>query len=109
MNVRVPTLLSLLPSALLPLVLLGCPHEVAPPAVVVEAPPAPAARANPLLQPSTLAFSLPAFDQIRDEDYRPAFAAGIAEQRAVLTPSRPTPKRPPLRTPSSRSSARARR
>ena len=84
MNVRVPALLSLLPSALLPLVLMGCPHEVAPPAVVVEAPPAPAARANPLLQPSTLAFSLPAFDQIRDEDYRPAFAAGIAEQRAEV-------------------------
>src|SRR5262249_57159539 len=35
---------------------------------------------NPFAAPSTLPFHLPPFDRIRDSDYRPAFAAGMAEQ-----------------------------
>jgi len=36
--------------------------------------------ANPLLVESTLPFSLPPFDQIKDEHFAPAFDLGIAEQ-----------------------------
>ncbi|HEX4389579.1 MAG TPA: M3 family metallopeptidase [Steroidobacteraceae bacterium] len=35
---------------------------------------------NPFAQPSALAFEIPPFDRIHDADYRPAFAAGMAEQ-----------------------------
>jgi peptidyl-dipeptidase Dcp len=35
---------------------------------------------NPFAQPSTLPFEMPPFDRIRDADYPPAFAAGMAEQ-----------------------------
>jgi peptidyl-dipeptidase Dcp len=35
---------------------------------------------NPFSQPSTLPFQYPQFDQIKDEHYAPAFAAGRAEQ-----------------------------
>ncbi len=35
---------------------------------------------NPFAHPSTLAFEMPPFDRIRDSDYLPAFAAGMAEQ-----------------------------
>src|SRR5215831_14109863 len=35
---------------------------------------------NPFAQPSTLAFQLPPFDRIRDDDYLPAFEAGMREQ-----------------------------
>ncbi|CAN5425525.1 M3 family metallopeptidase [soil metagenome] len=41
----------------------------------------PAAASNPLLQPSTLAYHLPPFDKIKDADFRPAFDAGMVEQR----------------------------
>lgn len=39
---------------------------------------------NPLAQPSALPFGLPDFAAIRPEHFRPAFAAGIAEQREIL-------------------------
>ena len=35
---------------------------------------------NPFAQPSTLPFELPPFDRIRDEDFLPAYEAGMAEQ-----------------------------
>jgi len=39
---------------------------------------------NPFAKPSTLAFELPPFDRIRDEDYAPAFKAGMALQLAEI-------------------------
>jgi peptidyl-dipeptidase Dcp len=50
---------------------------------------------NPFLSPSPLPYQLPPFADIRDEHYRPAFEAGMAEQlaeiRAITTdPSEPT-------------------
>jgi len=38
------------------------------------------ARANPLLEPSTLPYQMPPFDRIRVSDYVPAFAAAMHEQ-----------------------------
>src|SRR5689334_18322628 len=40
--------------------------------------------ANPFSEPSTLPFAFPPFDAIRHEHYRPAFDAGVAEQRAEV-------------------------
>jgi peptidyl-dipeptidase Dcp len=42
------------------------------------------ADANPFLEPSRLPFAFPPFDRIRHEHYRPAFDAGVAEQRAEV-------------------------
>ncbi|MFI4913661.1 MAG: M3 family metallopeptidase [Steroidobacterales bacterium] len=39
---------------------------------------------NPFAQPSSLPFQLPPFDRIRATDYRPAFLAGMAGQRAEI-------------------------
>ena len=39
---------------------------------------------NALLAPWTTAFALPPFDLIRDEDFAPAFDAGLAEARAAI-------------------------
>ena len=39
---------------------------------------------NPFLTASTLPFSFPPFDRIRHEHYRPAFHAGVAEQRTEV-------------------------
>jgi peptidyl-dipeptidase Dcp len=39
---------------------------------------------NPLTVPSNLPFGFPRFDLIRHEHYRPAFDAGVAEQRAEI-------------------------
>lgn len=39
---------------------------------------------NPVAQTSTLPFQLPPFDRIKDADYRPAFDAGMAEQRKEI-------------------------
>ena len=39
---------------------------------------------NPLLTPWTAAFGLPPFAMIRDEDFGPAFDAGLAEARAAI-------------------------
>jgi peptidyl-dipeptidase Dcp len=36
---------------------------------------------NPFLRPSTLPYEMPPFDKINDASYRPAFEAGMAEQR----------------------------
>src|SRR5271163_867703 len=35
---------------------------------------------NPFFAPSTLPFHAPPFDRIKDEDYRPAIEAGMAQQ-----------------------------
>ncbi|MCS5486695.1 M3 family metallopeptidase [Curtobacterium flaccumfaciens pv. beticola] len=40
--------------------------------------------ANPFDAPSTLPYALPPFDDVRLEHFRPAFDAGIAEQRAEV-------------------------
>lgn len=45
---------------------------------------APAAPANPLMQPSTLPFGAPAFDTIGDADYQPAIEAGMAQERKEI-------------------------
>ncbi len=47
------------------------------------APKAPA-RQNPLLSPSALPFHAPAFDKIRDADFKPAIERGIQQQRAEI-------------------------
>jgi peptidyl-dipeptidase Dcp len=52
------------------------------PPVTDPAPTQPAA--NPFLEPSRLPFGFPPFDRIRHEHYRPAFDAGVAEQRAEI-------------------------
>ncbi|CDG80765.1 peptidase M3 family protein [Janthinobacterium agaricidamnosum NBRC 102515 = DSM 9628] len=39
---------------------------------------------NPFAKPSSLPFHYPAFDQIRDADYAPAFAAGMAAHLAEI-------------------------
>jgi peptidyl-dipeptidase Dcp len=40
---------------------------------------------NPFSRPSMLPYYLPAFDRIGDSDFRPAFEAGMAEQRREVT------------------------
>jgi peptidyl-dipeptidase Dcp len=47
-----------------------------PSLAAADAPP----RVNPLLRESSLPYYLPPFDQIKDEDFAPAFAQGMAEQ-----------------------------
>jgi len=42
------------------------------------------ARSNPFFTESPLPFQAPQFDQIRDEDFAPAFAKGMEEQRAEV-------------------------
>jgi peptidyl-dipeptidase Dcp len=39
---------------------------------------------NPFARPSTLPYSLPPFDKIRDEHFVPALEAGMAEQRREI-------------------------
>ncbi len=39
---------------------------------------------NPFAQPSTLPYYLPRFDRIKDADFRPAFEAGMAQQRREI-------------------------
>jgi peptidyl-dipeptidase Dcp len=39
---------------------------------------------NPFFRPSTLPFSAPPFDKIRDTDYQPAIEAGMAEELAEI-------------------------
>lgn len=69
-------------SPVLLLALTSCAHktDVVPTPVVVE-PPAPPARANPLMTASTLPLGYPPFDLIQDADFKPAFVAGMLEQR----------------------------
>jgi peptidyl-dipeptidase Dcp len=49
---------------------------------------------NPFSQPSTLPFQYPQFDQIKDEHYAPAFAAGMAEQLQEVDAIARNPERP---------------
>ena len=49
---------------------------------------------NPFLRPSDLPFAFPPFDRIRHEHYRPAFDAGVAEQRAEIEAIRDDPAEP---------------
>lgn len=44
----------------------------------------PLASDNPFARPSTLPYHLPPFERIKEADYRPAFAAGMAEQRKEI-------------------------
>ena len=72
------------------------PEAVAAPATTLAAPPAtaPAPRAassptatsadNVFLKPSPLPYEMPPFDKITDASYRPAFEAGMAEQRREI-------------------------
>ena len=65
------------------------------PALVGAVQAADAPPANPLLVESTLPLHFPRFDQVRDEDFLPAFEQGIAEHRkevqAIATnPDKPT-------------------
>ncbi len=46
--------------------------------------PVPTSTANVFLQPSTLPYEIPPFDRISDASYRPAFEAGMAEQRRQI-------------------------
>ena len=39
---------------------------------------------NPLLQPSTLAYQMPAFDKIKDSHYGPAFELAMREHSAEI-------------------------
>jgi peptidyl-dipeptidase Dcp len=60
-------------------------------------PPAPGATtmtANPLLKESTLDFHYPAFDQIKDEHYAPAYEQGMAEQVKEIEPIANNPEPP---------------
>jgi peptidyl-dipeptidase Dcp len=84
-------------SLVLLLALVGCPKPAPPPEAAAPAPapaPAPPVRENPLLKPSTLVDSLPPFDQIKDEDFEPAFTAGMAEQRAEVDAIAKNPEAP---------------
>ena len=46
---------------------------------------------NPFAERSTLPYSLPPFDRIHDEDYLPAFEAGMRAHRAEVSAHRPGP------------------
>ncbi|HVV84071.1 MAG TPA: M3 family metallopeptidase [Kofleriaceae bacterium] len=48
------------------------------------APPAPPPHVNPLFQQSTLYLQAPAFDQLQESDYMPAFTEGIAQENAEI-------------------------
>lgn len=56
------------------LMLASCSHAGAPKGPLT----------GPLAQPSALPYGLPAFDLIKDSDFRPGFAAGMAEQQAEV-------------------------
>jgi len=65
------------------MLLVACVAVIAPLAAAAatkEAGTVPMAADNPFARPSTLPFELPPFDKIRDEDYAPAFEAGMREQ-----------------------------
>jgi peptidyl-dipeptidase Dcp len=51
---------------------------------------------NPFLAPSTLPYQLPPFAEIRDEHYRPAFDAGMAEQLAEVQVITANPAEPSI-------------
>ena len=39
---------------------------------------------NPFLEPSSLPYALPPFAEVTDDDWLPAFEAGLQQQRAEL-------------------------
>ncbi|OUE24900.1 M3 family metallopeptidase [Clavibacter michiganensis] len=49
---------------------------------------------NPFLEPSTLPYGMPPFDDIREEHFRPAFEAGIAEHLAEVRAIADSPEAP---------------
>ncbi|HEY4081850.1 MAG TPA: M3 family metallopeptidase [Burkholderiaceae bacterium] len=53
-------------------------------------------RSNPLLKPSTLPFQYPAFDQIQDSDFAPAFDQGMREHLAEVDKIANNPAAPTL-------------
>ena len=55
-----------------------------------------AVTSNPFLAPSTLPYQLPPFAEIRDEHYRPAFAAGMAEQLSEVAAITQNPAEPTI-------------
>jgi peptidyl-dipeptidase Dcp len=64
------------------------------PALVGAAQAADAPPANPLLVESTLPLHFPRFDQVRDEDFLPAFEQGIAEHRKEIEAIASNPAKP---------------
>lgn len=63
-------------------------HRLLPMALMLASCPHPGVAfgplAGPFAQPSTLPYGMPAFDKIRDGDFRPGFEAGIAEHAAEV-------------------------
>ena len=49
---------------------------------------------NPFAAPSTLPYQLPPFDKIHDDDFAPAFAAGMAEERREIDAIAANPDKP---------------
>ncbi len=49
---------------------------------------------NPLLQPSSLPYQVPAFDRIRDEHFLPAFEAGMQQQLVEVSAITQSPEPP---------------
>jgi len=64
------------------------------PALMGVAHAAEAPRANPLLVQSTLPLHYPRFDQIRDDDFAPAFEQAIAEHRKEIAAIAANPDKP---------------
>ena len=64
------------------------------PALVGAVRAADAPPANPLLVESTLPLHFPRFDQVRDEDFLPAFEQGIAEHRKEIEAIASNPAKP---------------
>ncbi|NGY04694.1 M3 family metallopeptidase [Solimonas terrae] len=60
----------------------------------LAADPTPDMRDNPFATASTLPYQLPPFDKIHDSDFAPAFAAGMAAQRAEIDAIANNPERP---------------
>ncbi len=52
------------------------------------------AASSPFAQVSTLPFNLPPFDKIKDTDYKPAFEAGMAQQRQEVSAIATNPAAP---------------
>ncbi|HWY25123.1 MAG TPA: M3 family metallopeptidase [Nevskia sp.] len=59
--------------------MVACNSKTEAPAPAAQ--PAAAPAASPFAQDSTLPYELPPFDKIKESDYAPAFAQGMAEQR----------------------------
>ncbi|MCK5798025.1 MAG: hypothetical protein KAI47_12605, partial [Deltaproteobacteria bacterium] len=67
------------------------PHRAAAPTRAAATQPA---AKNPLLQASTLPFHFPPFDRIKQQHFAPAFARGLAAQRAEAATIAHNPKAP---------------